>query len=128
MKRLSTFILVSACMLAMFACAQPKYKVTIADNYPIVNELKNSYGAGEEVTIQLATLTEHYYELFVNGVEQEMNMELSSWDTYTYFTFTMPEEDVLVTIEDRWVEIPEGPQQPSASNPDEDSSQLLDFK
>ncbi len=118
MKRLSTFILVSACMLAMFACAQPKYKVTIADNYPIVNELKSSYAAGEEVTIQLDALTEHYYELYVNDVRQEMNMELSGWDTFTYFTFTMPEEDVLVTIEDCWVDIPEEPQQPSASNPD----------
>lgn len=109
MKRLSTFILVSVCMFVMFACAQPKYKVTIADNYPIVNELKSSYAVGEEVTIQLPTLTEHYYEFFVNGVEQEMNRELSSWDAYTYFTFTMPEEDVLVTIKDVSVDIPEAP-------------------
>lgn len=110
MKKLKAFVLSLACIFGMTACMQPKYKVTIADNYPIENELKSSYAAGEEVTIQLATLTEHYYELFVNGVEQEMNMELSSWDTYTYFTFTMPEEDVLVTIEDVSVDIPEAPQ------------------
>ncbi len=78
MKRTSIFILLIVCMLGTIACAQPKYKVTIADNYPIVNELKSSYAAGEEVTIQLETFTEHYYELFVNGVEQEMNRELSS--------------------------------------------------
>ena len=118
MKRASTFILMIVCVLGTVACTQQKYKVTIADNYPIINELKSSYAAGEEVTIQLATLTEHYYELFVNGMEQEMDMELSSWDKYTYFTFLMPEEDVLVTIEDVSVDIPEAPQQPSVSNPD----------
>lgn len=101
------FILVMTCMWGMTACAQPKYKVTIADNYPIVNELKSSYAAGEEVTIQLAALTEHYYELYVNSEKQEMNREFSDWNTFSYFTFTMPEEDVLVKIEDVSVDIPE---------------------
>lgn len=116
MKKFAAFVLILACIIGMTACTEPKYKVTIADNYPIVNELKSTYVAGEEVTIQLSALTEHYYELYVNGVRQEMNRELSDWNTFTYFTFTMPEEDVLVTIEDCWVEIPEEPQQPSASN------------
>jgi len=122
MKRIAIFIVMIVCMLGTVACTQPRYKVTIVDNYPIINELKSSYAAGEEVTIQLATLTEHYYELFVNGVEQEMDMELSSWDAYTYFTFTMPKEDVLVTIKDVSVDIPEAPS--PSPKPEEEYSVL----
>lgn len=82
------------------------YNVKIADNYPIENNIKNTYTAGEQVTIKLATVTEHYYIVYVNGVEQDMDRDASDL-TYTYYTFTMPSEDVVVEIEDVSVEIPE---------------------
>lgn len=109
MKKCLIFVVLMLCIFGIVSCGQQKYKVQIADNYPIENELKSSYAAGEEVTIQLVSITEHYYELYINGVKQEINKEISDWRGYTYFTFTMPEEDVLITIEDRWVDIPDGP-------------------
>ncbi len=86
------------------------YKVEIANNYPIENTLKSTYEAGEQITIKLATITEHYYEVYVNGVEQTMDMDTSDL-TYTYFAFTMPSEDVLIEIKDVFVDIPEAPQE-----------------
>ncbi|MBE6566625.1 MAG: hypothetical protein E7659_05935 [Ruminococcaceae bacterium] len=85
-----------------------KYKVEIlnADSFDIINELKESYAAGEKVTIQLATITEHYYLLYVNGVEQERDDLIAGDWTITAYSFIMPNEDVIIKIEDRWVDIP----------------------
>ena len=82
------------------------YAVEIVGDYSISNELKDSYEAGEIVTIKLETYTEHYYKLYVNGEEQEVNQELSDMD-YTYYTFIMPAEAVQIEIMDFSVEIPE---------------------
>lgn len=89
--------------------SNPKYKVTIrnADAFDIINELKDSYSPGEKVTVQLETLTEHYYVFYVNGVKQVQDASMSDDWIYTYYTFVMPEEDVIIEIEDRWVDIPE---------------------
>lgn len=84
------------------------FKVEISENYPIVNQLKETYAPGEEVTLKLETVTEHYYVLYVN--EQEIEADFSDMD-FTYFKFIMPSEDVIVKIEDRSVDIPEGPTQ-----------------
>lgn len=108
MKRIIALVIVAVFIWGMAACTQAKYKVELADNYPIENKLKHTYTAGEEVTVKLATMTEHYYVLYVNGVEQDMD-RASSDLTFTYFTFTMPSEDVLIEIEDRWVDIPNAP-------------------
>ncbi len=90
---------------------QEKHKVEIlnADHFDIINELKDSYFVGEKVTIQLATITEHEYILYVNGVKQERDTSISVDWTYTYYTFIMPDEDVVIEIEDRWVDIPDPP-------------------
>lgn len=93
-------------VLCLVGCAETEYDVSIANDYPIVNELKKTYSAGEEVTVILETITEHYYVLSVNGVEHEMDFVASDM-VFTYFTFTMPNEDVVIEIEDRWVTIPE---------------------
>ena len=84
------------------------YRVEIlnADNFDIMNELKESYEAGEKVTIQLSTITEHYYLVYVNGVEQARDDLIDDDWTITTYSFIMPNEDVTVKIEDRWVEIP----------------------
>jgi hypothetical protein len=93
--KITAGILAAGLILACGGCGQRKYKVQIAGDYPIVNHLESSYTPGEEVTVQLATVTEHYYVLTVNGVEQAMD---SSDLNYTYFTFSMPQEDILIEI------------------------------
>ena len=110
MKKIIALVLSVMFTLGMFACSQIEYKVEIAGNYPIANELEKTYSAGEEVTIKLETITEHYYVLCVNGVKQEWDRESSDM-VYTYFTFTMPNEDVLIEIESRGVDIPYAPQE-----------------
>ncbi|MBQ8416695.1 MAG: hypothetical protein IJX13_07370 [Clostridia bacterium] len=90
---------------------ETKFKIEFADDYEIVNEVKEAYFEGEEVVIQLPTITEHYYVLYVNGVKQEPDETVSNDWTYIYYTFTMPNEDVLIKIEDISVDIPFPPQQ-----------------
>lgn len=105
MKKLILFAAAAIMALALAACRNnAEYRVTIAEDYPIENELEESYAPGEEVSIKLQTITEHYYELYVNGEKQQM---ADSDMYYTYFTFTMPAGDATVEIRDRWVDIPE---------------------
>ena len=98
MKKAIVLFLSLVCTLGLIACTQKEYKVEFARDYGIVNSLKETYAPGEEVTVELATFTEGWYVLYVNGVEQEIS---SSDSESTYFTFTMPSEDVLITIEER---------------------------
>ena len=107
MKKLNVFLLVLIFACCLTACsAGAKYKVTLADNYRLVNDLKETYSAGEKVVIKLPSITEHYYVLYVNGVKQNPDDSVSDDWTYTYYTFTMPSEDVIIKIEDKWVDIP----------------------
>ena len=85
-------------------------EITNSENYPILNELKASYRMGEKVTIELETITEHYYILYVNGVEQSPDETGTNDWSVTCYTFSMPAENVIITIEDRWVDIPENSQ------------------
>ena len=124
MKKFLTLVSVLACALSLVACAagdldnanlqtettKNTYMVEIADNYPIENTLNNTYEAGEQVTIQLSTITEHYYMVYVNGVEQDFDRDASDM-AYTYYTFTMPSSDVLIEIKDVSVDIPEATQE-----------------
>lgn len=96
------FVFVAILLLFSASCNKDEYKVIIPDNYA-VNELKPSYSVGETVTIVLHTATEQYYRLFVNGEELKacsIDME------YTYFTFIMPDRDVIVEIVAQSVDIP----------------------
>ena len=123
MNKVIALVLILACVLCLVACAagdidntnpqtettKKTYMVEIADDYPIENTLKSAYEAGEEVTIKLSTITEHYYILTVNGTELDFDRDASDM-TYTYYTFTMPSKDVLIEIADVSVDIPEAPQ------------------
>lgn len=85
-----------------------KFKLQIQSDYSdnIVNELEDSYIAGEKISIQLETITEHYYVVTVNGLtipQADSSLE------YTYFVFSMPEEDVVLSITQVGVEIPPPP-------------------
>lgn len=83
-----------------------EYSITILSDYPIENNMKQSYRAGEKVTIKLPTVTEQYYRLLVNGEEQKQ----SSNDTeYTYFIFSMPSENSTIEIIEVSVDIPADP-------------------
>ena len=123
MNKAIALVLILACVLCLVACAagdidntnpqtettKKTYMVEIANDYPIENTLKSAYEAGEEVTIKLSTITEHYYILTVNGTELDFDRGASDI-TYTYYTFTMPSKDVLIEIADVSVDIPEAPQ------------------
>lgn len=131
MKKLIALFLALVCALSFVACSandvnnsklqaetnnitantetnDTSYKITIADNYPIENSLKSAYEAGEQITIKLPTVTEGYYVVYVNGVRQDKDRDASD-SIYTYYSFIMPREDVLIEIEDHWVDIPEEP-------------------
>lgn len=105
MKKCLLLAMILLLAAGLMGCAGGrKYRVTVADDYPLETKLEESYRAGREVTVKLPTVTEHYYRLLVNGetVEkrEDSNME------YTYFAFSMPESDVVIEIEDHWVAIP----------------------
>lgn len=124
MKKLIGIFLTLVCVVNLVGClanntdnikpltetTNTTYKVKIVDNYPIENTLNNAYEPGEQVTIKLSTITEHYYIVYVNGVEQDFDRDASDM-TYTYYTFTMPSNDVLIEIKDVSVDIPESPQE-----------------
>ncbi len=107
MKRIIVICLALLVVLSVVGCSKTdSYSLTIKDNFPIVNELKSNYQAGEEVTIQLGTVTEQYYILSVNGEEQQQTYADMN---YTYFTFAMPGEDVTIIIDTVSVDIPSAP-------------------
>jgi len=103
MKRVFAVILILVWVLALAACAPKVYKVEFAEEYPIVNELQETYAPGEEITVKLEATTEGYYSLYVNGVAQQI---ASSDLEGTCFTFTMPKEDVLIKVELHTINIP----------------------
>ena len=108
MKKIITAVLCLVLAAGLTACAQKEHKVVIADDRPIVNELKESYAPGEEVTIVLETITEQDYVLTANGANVAIDLGASDI-CYSYFTFSMPNKDVLLVIEERSVDIPEAP-------------------
>lgn len=84
-----------------------QYKIALspsASTVYLVNELQDTYAAGEEITIQLATITDHYYILMVN--EEAIDMADSDFMD-TYFQFTMPHEDVKIELRQKAADIPE---------------------
>ena len=85
-----------------------KFKLSIIGDYAdnIVSELKGRYAAGERVAMELQTITEHYYEVTVNGTQiPQADSDLE----YTWFVFNMPAEDTIVSITQKSVDIPPPP-------------------
>jgi len=107
MKKLTATVLVFVLVFVLFGCSQEtKYKLEISDDSVVIGEMKSEYAAGEEVTLQLWTISEHYYIVSVNG---ETIDKAPSEKGTTYYSFTMPEEDVLLEIESIYVDIPYPP-------------------
>ena len=114
---IAAFLMVLTCVLAGCNGAvnnndtvndEHKYEVTVEGEYASECEIGQSYPAGEEVTVKLPFIFEHYYSLYVNGEEVQWDIDRSDTE-YTYFTFIMPECDVTVKIECHSVDIPEAP-------------------
>ena len=107
MKRKVIILILAFVLLILALCSRTTYTVKIVDDYPLENELKRGYPAGATVTVVLPTITEHAYHVFINGdrcaQDKKSNLE------YSFFTFTMPDQDVVIEIEDHWVSIPERP-------------------
>ncbi len=113
MKKVLILCLSMLLVFAVVGCQKAEtnnagqYSVTILNDYPIKNQLKASYQAGEKVTVELDTVTEQYYVFCVNDMVCEPSKsDLSS----TYFTFTMPNENVVIDIYTMGVDIPTAPQ------------------
>lgn len=85
-----------------------EYEVTVDAEHVSICDVGQFYPAGEKVTVKLDTVTEHFYSLYVNGEEVQMDIDRSDM-VYTYFTFVMPDCDVAIVIEDHSVDIPEAP-------------------
>lgn len=84
------------------------FKLSIIGDYAdnVVSELKGRYAAGERVAMELQTITEHYYEVTVNGTQiPQADSDLE----YTWFVFNMPAEDTIVSITQKSVDIPPPP-------------------
>ena len=108
MKKFLALLLVVAILFAV-GCAAKKYQVEVEGRHKLASEIKDSYAAGEEIKLQLETVTGHYYVVSVNGEKQEMDREASDAE-YTYYTFTMPEEDILIKIESKWADMQDAPE------------------
>lgn len=74
---------------------EKKYSVTVESEFDL--KLESQYAAGETVTFKLPNVTDSYYDVVVTGKEVLEYTEATDPD-YTYFTFIMPEKNVLVTV------------------------------
>lgn len=111
MRKILAFLLVLIILLPCISgCIMDKsYTVTVIPDYDWYNnELKESYLPGEVVTVKAPNVTENYYTFILNGIEYE---ETDIDDSYTYFTFTMPAENVIIEIKQNSVDIPMPPPQ-----------------
>ncbi len=106
MKKFLALLLVAAILFAA-GCAAKKYQVEVEGRHKLASEIKDSYAAGEEIKLQLETVTGHYYVVSVNGEKLERD---TSDAEYTYYTFTMPEEDILIKIESKWADMQDAPE------------------
>ncbi|MBQ0110079.1 MAG: hypothetical protein KBS44_07375 [Clostridiales bacterium] len=89
-------------------CKGNLYQVHVDAEHVSECKMKSGYRCGEEVTIQLDTITEHYYKVFADGVEVPQDNEKTNMES-TYFIFIMPDHDVELVIEDHDVDIPFAP-------------------
>ena len=95
--------------IVLSGCQSNRYRVHVDIEHASQCKTESGYKCGDEVTIKLEAITEHYYKVFVDGVEVLQNDEKSNM-VYTYYTFIMPNHDVDLIIEDHYVDIPLAPQ------------------
>lgn len=72
------------------------YKVTAELDDWLYDNLKKRYKAGEEVIVKINIAHDIGFSLYMNGEELPRNLRESGRE-YWQYTFTMPEEDVLLT-------------------------------
>ena len=114
---IATLLIILSCVLVGCSGAvnsndtvndEHEYEITVDAEHAFICDVGQFYPAGEKVIVKLPTETEHYYSLYVNGEEQQMDHDSSDME-YTYFTFVMPDCDVAIVIEGHSVDIPEAP-------------------
>ena len=100
-------LLLAACLLFFRRQKDAPHRITVDAAHAAICETAQKARPGETVSVRLPTVTEQYYLLFVNGEAQEMDRGRSS-GADTYFTFTMPDSDAFLEIQEISVAIPEG--------------------
>ena len=102
------------------------YKVEFKsrDGFAIDFEPKAEYRVGETVEIKLVTVTENYYRVFANREQVPMDEERSDM-SFSYFTFIMPAEHVVVSIKSVDAIIPGSPQAGGVSPDNENGKYYL---
>ena len=95
--------------LFISGCQSNLHQVSVDAEHASQCKIESGYVCGDEVTIRLETITEHYYKVFADGAEVLQDDEKTDME-YTYFTFVMPDHDVDLIIEDHYVDIPLPPQ------------------
>ena len=97
------------------------YKVEFKsrDGFAVDFEPKAEYRVGETVEIKLVTATENYYRVFANREQVPMDEERSDM-SFSYFTFIMPAEHVVVSIKSVDAIIP-GSSQSGGVSPDNEN-------
>ena len=110
MKKAAVVSIILSLVLCLFisGCQGNLYRVHVDAEHVSECKMKSGYRCGEEVTIQLDTITEHYYKVFADGVEVPQDNEKTNMES-TYFIFIMPDHDVELMIEDHDVDIPFAP-------------------
>lgn len=107
MKKAAVVSMILSLILCLFisGCQSNLYRVNVDAEHASRCKIESGYKCSDEVTIQLETITEHYYKVFADGVEVLQDDEKTNME-YTYFTFIMPDHDVDLIIEDYYVDIP----------------------
>lgn len=97
-KRLLCLILGAILMLSLFGCARgEKYDLVIESGY--FEGVKQSYHAGERVTLKSPLATDTDYTLYVDG--ESVNFEVGDNYSYLLYKFKMPDHSVTVELDSR---------------------------
>lgn len=100
-KILALMLLVCSFSVIFSACDNTKYNLTAEDSQGyLIEELKDSYSAGESVTVKIGILYDANLTVYLNGeklndkklIDTEGN---SHWEYY----FVMPSHDVVISFE-----------------------------
>lgn len=111
MKKTVFAVFTVLCLLVpafLYGCRNDSHTVSVDEEHEricIFDSETGKFASGDEVRFKLETVTEQYYSVFADGVEVYPDIEKSDI-TYTYFSFTMPDHDVSLVIEDHDVDIP----------------------
>lgn len=96
----SALILIGGCaMLGFYGCGKKKYKVDYSGDREFYHGAKDSYAAGEQVTLYYDLIaTDTDYTFYLDG--EYLNVGYEN-DKGFIISFTMPEHDVTLSLTQR---------------------------